>query len=89
MDALDEVHFSYTQDYFEADWSNIVEINENVESEEELTPQTLDTEIVIEESKSSSSSIFDKIQEAKQMLDAGIINEEEFTEIKSKLIAQI
>lgn len=63
--------------------------NANEESEEELIPQVFDADFGTEESGSSSNSIFDKIKEAKQMLDVGIIREEEFTEIKAKLIAHM
>lgn len=85
-DALDEAHFSYSHADFEADWSDIVEVCEN---EEEHTTQSVDVEIVTEVSKASSNSVLEKIQEAKQMLDAGTISDEEFSEIKAKSIAQM
>ena len=85
-DALDEAHFTYSETDFEADWHDITEVCDN---KEEYTSQSLDAEIVEEEIKTSSNSVLEKIQEAKKMLDTGIINEEEFTEIKAKLIAQM
>lgn len=88
-DVLEEAHFSYTQDYFEADWSEIVEIYEKKKSEEEIISQSPEAEIVTEASKSSSDFVFEKIQEAKKMLDAGVLSEEEFVDIKAKLIAQL
>ena len=36
-----------------------------------------------------STSMFDQIAQAKQMLDAGIITDEEFSAIKAKLIAKL
>ncbi|QAT39840.1 bacteriochlorophyll 4-vinyl reductase [Clostridium sp. JN-9] len=86
VDALDEANFVYSHDDFEADWSDIAEVYEN---EEEYASQPLDSEIVTEVSKTASSSVLEKIQEAKKMLDAGIISDVEFSEIKAKLIAQM
>lgn len=88
-DVLEEAHFSYTQDYFEADWSEIVEVYEKEKGEEEIISQSPEAEIATEASKSSSDFVFEKIQEAKKMLDAGVLSEEEFADIKAKLIAQL
>lgn len=86
VDALDTAHFSYSNADFEADWKDIVEVSKD---EEECTSVSLDAENIPEVSKTSSSSAFEKIQEAKQMLDTGIISEAEFAEIKAKLIAKM
>ena len=88
-DVLEEAHFSYTQDYFEADWSEIVEVYEKEKSEEEIISQSPEAEIVTEASKSSSDFVFEKIKEAKKMLEVGVLSEEEFADIKTKLIAQL
>lgn len=88
-DVLEEAHFSYTQDYFEADWSEIVEVYEKEKGEEEIISQSPEAEIATEASKSSSDFVFEKIQEAKKMLDAGVLSEEEFADIKAKLIDQL
>ena len=88
-DVLEEAHFSYTQDYFEADWSEIVEVYEKEKSEEEIISQSPEAEIVTEASKSSSDFVFKKIKEAKKMLEVGVLSEEEFADIKAKLIAQL
>lgn len=88
-DVLEEAHFSYTQDYFEADWSEIVEVYEKEKSEEEIISQSPEAEIVTEASKSSSDFVFEKIKEAKKMLEVGVLSEEEFADIKAKLIAQL
>ena len=88
-DVLEEAHFSYTQDYFEADWSEIVEVYEKEKSEEEIISQSPEAEIATEASKSSSDFVFKKIKEAKKMLEVGVLSEEEFADIKGKLIAQL
>ena len=88
-DVLEEAHFSYTQDYFEADWSEIVEVYEKEKSEEEIISQSPEAEIATEASKSSSDFVFKKIKEAKKMLEVGVLSEEEFADIKAKLIAQL
>ena len=88
-DVLEEAHFSYTQDYFEADWSEIVEVYEKEKGEEEIISQSPEAEIATEASKSSSDFVFKKIKEAKKMLEVGVLSEEEFADIKAKLIAQL
>ena len=85
-DALDDANFSYSNADFEADWSNIVDV---CESDKDSTSQSFDTEIVTETSENPSGSILEQIQEAKRMLDAGIISGVEFSEIKAKLISQM
>lgn len=37
----------------------------------------------------SASSIMDEITKAKQLFDAGILTEQEFTDLKAKLIAKL
>ena len=37
----------------------------------------------------SASGIMDEITKAKQLLDAGILTEQEFTDLKAKLIAKL
>ncbi len=84
--ALDEAHYSYSDADFESDWSNIIETCEN---NKEYTTQNTSDDIVIEKNETPSTNVFEKIQEAKKMLDAEIINDEEFSEIKAKLISQM
>ena len=90
-DALEEAHFDYTEADFEADWREIVEV---CEEETDTIMDNADEEIgakenTIEENQSSYEVLLGKIQQAKQMFDAGIITEQEFLEIKAKLIAQM
>lgn len=79
IDALQEAHFSYSDDDFKSDWNDIVEACVSEEEDIDIT----------ETNKAPASSVLEKIQEAKQMLDTGIISNEEFSEIKAKLIAQM
>lgn len=44
---------------------------------------------IVETKQEPTNPVLDKIQEAKQLLDAGIINDEEFSAIKDKLISQM
>jgi hypothetical protein len=83
-DTLDEAHFSYTEEEFHEDWEDIVEISEEETSEDVV-------QVVPEEKVDavSASSIMDEITKAKQLFDAGILTEQEFTDLKAKLIAKL
>lgn len=86
-ETFEEAHFSYTDADFEVDWNNIVEVCEN---EEATYSQPLDVDNEeIQSTKPSTSSVLDKIKEAKQMFDDGIITDEEFTKIKENLIVHM
>lgn len=74
--TLDKAHFDYTMADFEADFEDISEVC-NQETESESSGDV------------SREEILASIQKAKQMLDDGIITDEEFSEIKAKLISQI
>lgn len=83
-EVLDEAHFAYTEADFQEDWADIVEVIEEVEAEEAVETKT--------ESKTAeprNDDVFDKIQKAKAMLDAGVLTEEEFATIKARLIAEM
>ena len=79
-DTLDDAHFDYTESEMEADINDIIEISD--EGEESI-------EEPVEEQTASSLSVADEIAKAKELLDAGIITEEEFSDIKAKLIAKL
>ena len=83
-DTLDDAHFSYTEEDFHEDWEDIVEIGED-ETTEEVTQEvpTEKTEPV------SASSVMDEITKAKQLFDAGILTEQEFADLKAKLMAKL
>ena len=83
-DTLDEAHFLYTEEEFHEDWEDIVEISEEETAEEVV-------QVVPEEKVDavSASSVIDEITKAKQLLDAGILTEQEFTDLKAKLLAKL
>lgn len=88
-DALDKAHFSYSYTDFESDWKDISEVCEHDTEYTSQSSNDPNAEAVTEEDEIPSGSALDKIQQAKQMLDTGIISDEEFSDIKAKLIAQM
>ena len=86
--TLDKAHFDYTMSDFESDMRDISKVcaketeGNNIQNREEAGNDTVANDIKQED-------MFEKIQKAKQLLDSGIITEEEFAEIKAKLISQI
>ena len=86
--TLDKAHFDYTMTDFELDMRDISKVcaketeGNNIQNREEAGNDTVANDIKQED-------MFEKIQKAKQLLDSGIITEEEFAEIKAKLISQI
>lgn len=83
-DTLDEAHFSYTEEEFHEDWEDIVEI-----SEEETAEDAAQATSAEKEEPVSASNIMEEITKAKQLLDAGILTEQEFADLKAKLIAKL
>lgn len=83
-DAFDEAHYDYTQKEMEADWKDISEI---CADDEQNTGEAV-VEATVEE-KISPDEVMAKIKQAKDMLDGGIITEEEFGQIKAKLLKQM
>lgn len=88
-DALDEAHFDYTQKEFEADWAEIIEITEREETE--LASNSVESNMPeadngINVTENTGQDNLDKIRKAKEMLDAGIVTEEEFSALKTKLL---
>ena len=76
--TLDKAHFDYTMADFEADLEDISEICNQEEEKERITSKN-----------DSPEGTLASIEKAKQMLDDGIITEEEFAEIKAKFISQM
>ena len=83
-DTLDEAHFSYTEEEFHEDWEDIVEISEEETNEEVVQVGPEEKAEVV-----SGSSVMDEIAKAKQLLDAGILTEQEFADLKANLIAKL
>lgn len=84
IDTLDEAHFDYSHSEFEEDWNDIVEVCE-----------TEDEDIVVceaelkETTDLTAQQTLDEINKAMQMKEVGIISEEEFAQIKSKIISRM
>lgn len=83
-DTFDEAHFSYTQEELEEDWQDIVEISEEDSNENALPEASVEQPEPV-----SASNVMDEIVKAKQLFDAGILTEQEFADLKAKLIAKL
>ena len=64
-------------------------INEVINDAEVIEVETMVSEDVQDNSESDKCAVLDGIKEAKEMLDDGILTEEEFSEIKRKFIAEM
>lgn len=83
IDTLDEAHFDYTPSEFEEDWNDIIEVCEEAVETEEVIVQDAPNDSL------STEQVLEEIGKAKQLQDAGIITEEEFAQIKKKIIARM
>jgi len=83
-DTLDEAHFSYTEEEFNEDWEDIVEI-----SEEDTGENVVHGAPAEKEKPVSASNVMEEITKAKQLHDAGILTDQEFSDLKAKLIAKL
>lgn len=79
MRALDEAHFDYNEN----------DVKSDIEELSNVYFKDISDECLSEEKSDDSKDILNKIQQAKKMYDDGIITEEEFLEIKLKLISQL
>lgn len=88
--AFDESHFDYSQEAFDKDWEEVSKVigKDAAEEEAEIVTEVESNEVVQPE-KTPKVSVFDEILKAKKMFDSGVITEQEFMEIKSKLIAEV
>lgn len=82
--TLEDAHFGYTEQEFEADWQDVIAV-----SQEEAEGDVFEAEGCVQESKPSADEVMEKIQKAKALLDEGILTEEEFAEMKARLIANM
>jgi hypothetical protein len=78
------VHTGGAGGLFAQDWEEIVEI-----SEDETAENTVQAVPEEKANPASASGIMDEITKAKQLLDAGILTEQEFTDLKAKVIAKL
>ena len=86
--TLEEAHFTYTEDAFQKDWTDITaecEKEDVIEVDYEEVDDSCESEIKQEDSK----NVLEEIMKAKELLDMGIINDEEFAKIKEKLISEL
>lgn len=87
VECLDEAKFDYTEEDLERD---VEEIKSTIEAEEE--EERAEREAEAQKAKDVDESAFDYVEElrrAKSLLDAGIIDEEEFASIKERIISKI
>lgn len=87
-DTLDEAHFFYTESDFRKDWEDIVEINEE-DSDDEATEEIVEEMSVTGGYPPVVPSITEEIIKSKQLFDAGVLTEQEFADLKAKLIAKL
>ena len=81
-DTFEDAHFGYTEADFKEDWEDIVEISENDTVEENVSENKSEPE-------ASPSGVMEEIAKAKQLFDAGILTEQEFSDLKAKLISKL
>ncbi len=87
VECLDEAKFDYTEEDLERD---VEEIKTTIEAEEE--EERAERETSAQGAEESGEPVFDYVEElrrAKSLLDAGIIDEEEFASIKERIISKI
>lgn len=83
--TLEQAHFNYSQETLEADWQEIMTVKED-ELAHAAEPVV---EVILGDEDEEEPSPLDGIQKAKDLLDGGIITEQEFAKIKAKLIAKL
>lgn len=84
-DTLDDAHFFYTEADFESDWQDIIEVSENETDIEDNSTEEKGGENL----PTVTTNVLEEITKAKQLFDAGILTEQEFSELKAKLIAKL
>ena len=89
IDTLDEAHFDYTSEEFEADWQDIVEVCEEIPMNKDDVIIQGEEEKIIESTKCSTEQALDEINRAKQMQEMGVITQEEFAQIKARIISRM
>ena len=91
INVLDEAHYHYTQDEYEQDMQTLTELyeNERIENPQLIMKDKYYVEDESEVIKAENEKIFKQIENARKMLDNGIISEAGFAEIERKLIEKI
>ena len=86
LDSLDKAHFDYDSEDMEEDMNVIVSVCEEFAQDEADENSDESSAAELPEPK---NDVINQIKQAKQLLEDGVISEEEFAEIKAKLIAQL
>lgn len=96
--TLHQASFEYTEEAFDADWKEIIKLNESEEDVSEVILHEMDmaeknvkkdNDMSGKTEDTGKEEVFAQIKEAKELLDTGVISEQEFAEIKAKLISKI
>lgn len=94
IDTMDEAHFAYTHQNFVSDWKEIVDVCEA--SGEEVPPEfanVFQTESSVPADSprhtGGAAAMMAEIRQAKELLDAGALTQDEFDQLKAKLISQL
>ena len=92
--VLDEAHFAYSYADFQADIDTISSIQNQDDTYTGKTISAIVHETQAEnnaynQNTTSTNATYEKIQKAKQLLDCGALTEQEFAEIKARLIGQL
>lgn len=102
-DTMDQAHFGYDEEAFQADWQQVLQV---IDQEEKADAQQTASPSVREKSRikvqapswikkvkeshlakeKADDSAMDEIRKAKQMLDEGILTEEEFAQVKAGIL---
>ena len=86
VEALEDAMFSYSEEDFNCDLEEVINIIGD--DAKDMIKQPIDVEFTCNDAK-PESSLSKHIKEAKELLDQGIITEEEFVAIKAKLIENL
>ena len=100
-ETLEQVHFDYTEASFHEDWDRVMEMAEQEEKENQTNllhssentgikkkASSLFNKLSGSHSNSNESKdpIVEQIQQAKQLLDEGALTEEEYQQLKNRLL---
>ena len=95
-DTLDDAHFSYTKEEFQSDWHDVMQFTDSESDQGIIDVDTFGLADKVEEkgekqerNTSQGKNVLEEIKKAKDLLDIGIISEEEFIQIKTKLISEM
>lgn len=99
-ETLDEARFAYSEETFKADWQQVMEVVEQEETTKTAANSAMDSPKMKVQAPAwlnrvkkghlskvkMDSSAMDEIRKAKQMLDEGILTEEEFSQAKARIL---